>query len=335
MEKISIIIPVYNVEDYLDRCIKSVVSQTYKNLEIILVDDGSTDICPAMCDKWADNDIRIKVIHKKNGGLSDARNAGMKEATGKYFFFIDSDDFISSDCIECLKVALDNNNCQIAIGSLEKVCNDKIYNGTFSNSVRVVNKFDYWKEYYINLFDNPFFSGVLINGCCKLIERSLFDNIEFPYGKINEDTFTTYRVFDNAKSIAIVDRPLYFYEIRSSSISHKRKEVSHFDILDALEERVDYFVLKCHDEQLIKYAFIDLLDNQIERYLIAKSSYENLSLAREIKKKFVATYNQANKYNAFDTQLYKKRTPLYRMFYINEYLFRITRKIARKLNVIR
>ena len=110
---ISIIIPVYNVEKYLDRCLKTVVSQTYHNLEIIIVDDGSTDSCHLLCDAWAKKDQRIKVFHKTNGGLSDARNYGVNKATGAYIFFIDSDDCISSKTIEVLYKALKDNNAEI------------------------------------------------------------------------------------------------------------------------------------------------------------------------------------------------------------------------------
>ena len=332
MDLISVVVPVYNVEKYLEKCVESIVNQTYQDLEIILVDDGSPDRCPQMCDEWAKKDSRIKVIHKENGGLSSARNAGIKISSGKYLIFIDSDDYISLDCIESLFNAL-GGKCQIAVGGLECVHDGIVQKRDFSGSVEVVDKYAYWNEYYKSLFTDRERSGSLINGCCKLFEASFFDDIEFPIGKVNEDTFTTYKIFDKAKNIAIVNRPLYFYEIRQTSISHVRKKVKHFDILDALRERLDYFIAK-KNKEMIKYAFIDLLDNQIERYLIAKLSYENLRLAKEVKKSFVYTYKQAKKFKAFQTQLYKKRTFIYHLFYINEYLFRAARKIVRKLKII-
>lgn len=121
---ISVIVPIYNVEKYLARCVDSIVNQTYKNLEIILVDDGSPDRCPKMCDDYAEKDSRIKVVHKKNGGLSDARNAGMAVATGEYISFIDSDDYVSDDFFECLLDVMNKENSDIAECSVVKLYED-------------------------------------------------------------------------------------------------------------------------------------------------------------------------------------------------------------------
>lgn len=116
---ISVIVPIYNVEKYLVRCVDSIVNQTYKNLEIILVDDGSPDRCPQMCDDYAEKDSRIKVVHKKNGGLSDARNAGMAVATGEYISFIDSDDWIETSMFELLLNNIFQYDCEISCGGIK------------------------------------------------------------------------------------------------------------------------------------------------------------------------------------------------------------------------
>ena len=123
-DKISVVVPIYKVQDYLERCIKSIINQTYDNLEIILVDDGSPDECPKICDEYALKDERIKVIHKENGGLSDARNFGIAAATGKYISFIDSDDWISKDFFSLLYFAIIENDCQIAECGVQKVYDD-------------------------------------------------------------------------------------------------------------------------------------------------------------------------------------------------------------------
>ena len=120
-ELVSIIVPVYKVEKYLDKCIESIVGQTYENLEIILVDDGSPDNCPAMCDRWAEKDSRIKVIHKENGGLSSARNAGLDACTGEYIYFLDSDDYIAENCIEMLFNTIISDGSDMCIGNLMSV----------------------------------------------------------------------------------------------------------------------------------------------------------------------------------------------------------------------
>ena len=334
MDLISVIVPIYNIEKYLNKCIESIVNQTYKNLEIILVDDGSTDSCPTICDKWGEKDSRIIVVHKNNGGLSSARNLGLRTCLGEYVIFIDGDDYISINCFECLYQAIKNNCCQIAVGGMVQVGDRSVSNYRCSNSISILSKEEYWNEYYKSLFTNKFFSGVLINGCCKLIEKSLLDNIEFPVGRINEDTFTTYKIFDKVNKAAVVNYPLYFYVIRETSISHKSNKVEHFDILDALQERLNYFIT-LGNEKLIKYAFIDLLDNQIERYLTAKLSYKNIQLANNIKKSFDHTYKRAKKFKAFSNELYKKRGILYNSFYINEYIFRLIRKILRKTKAVK
>ena len=124
LPKISVIIPVYKVEEYISRCIKSVVDQTYSNLEIILVDDGSPDNCPAICDKWAEKDSRIKVIHKKNGGLSDARNAGMQIASGEFIGFVDSDDWISKEMYQLLYENMKENESDISACGVKLVWED-------------------------------------------------------------------------------------------------------------------------------------------------------------------------------------------------------------------
>ena len=124
--KISIIVPVYNVEQYLNQCVESIVGQTYQNLEIILVDDGSPDSCPKMCEDWANNDKRIQVIHKLNGGLSDARNAGIDVASGEYLMFVDSDDFIAANMVMDLYALLNRTNADIACGGVYRYCDGKI-----------------------------------------------------------------------------------------------------------------------------------------------------------------------------------------------------------------
>ena len=143
---ISVIVPVYKVEPYLDRCVQSVVNQTYPNLEIILVDDGSPDQCPVMCDTWAKKDPRIRVIHKKNGGLSDARNAGMAAASGEYISFVDSDDWIAPEMLERLVKALERDDSDIAACAVEMVWEDGRENKTLTVLYLIYkNAFEYGK----------------------------------------------------------------------------------------------------------------------------------------------------------------------------------------------
>ena len=330
---VSIIIPVYNVEKYLDKCIESIVNQTYTNLEIILVDDGSPDNCPQMCDAWAEKDSRIKVVHKENGGLSSARNKGLDIAKGGYILFVDSDDYISYDCVDILLKTLLENKCDLAVARYIETNNGRTKKKVFSKKTFVFNEADYWNNYYVNLFSQTDISAAFINACGKLYKKELFDNIRFPIGKINEDTFTTYKIISECSKIAYIDKLVYYYVYRPSSITRSinssKEIIKSLDVIDAMKERVNYFARNNFDKNLIKYAYIDLLDYQIDRYYIAKLSYKNKKLSSKIKKDYNKTYQEAKKYNALDNDLYKKRNSLYSLFYFNDNVFRIVRKIKR------
>lgn len=243
-ELISVIIPVFGVEEYLNECITSVVDQTYKNLEIILVDDGSPDNCPQMCDKWAEKDERIKVIHKENGGLSDARNAGIEIATGKYIAFVDSDDFIRQDMLEKLYAALMKENADIAAcgilsceGDKENVWGCKDFAGTP-------------EQIYTLLYDDTAYPVAAWN---KLYTRSCWQKLRFPVGKTCEDAFTTYQLIHNAKRIVMIPEPLYCYRIRPGSIMTSSFSMKKMDEEEAW--RCNYQFIEKHYPGLKKAAF--------------------------------------------------------------------------------
>lgn len=210
MEKlISVIIPIYKVEDFLDECIASVVGQSYKNLEIILVDDGSPDNCPVICDEWALKDLRIKVIHKLNGGLSDARNVGIAVASGDYISFVDSDDWIDPKMYEMMMSAIETENADIcSCGIMASYANKqeqlKIHS-VVGNSEDILNM----------IYSDTAYPVATWN---KLYRRELWDEFCFPVGKICEDTFTTYLLVDRARKIVQIGDPLYHYRIRDNSI---------------------------------------------------------------------------------------------------------------------
>lgn len=211
-ELVSVIIPVYNVEKYLNRCIKSVLGQTYKNLEIILVDDGSTDNSSQICDEYKKIDSRIIVIHKENGGLSDARNAGINKATGKYITFIDSDDSIEKDMIEYLYLLMKKYKTKMSL-----CCHNIIYekrnkvislgNGKEEvlSSEKCIEKMLYHKD-------------VDTSAWAKLYAKNLFDDISYPKGFLFEDIGTTYKLFIESKYIACGYENKYNYWIRKNSI---------------------------------------------------------------------------------------------------------------------
>lgn len=223
---ISIIVPIYNVEQYLEKCIDSIVNQTYTNLEIILVDDGSPDNCPAICDEWKKRDSRIRVIHKENGGLSDARNAGLAVATGEYLGFVDSDDWIHKGMFSSLLKCMNENDSDIAACGVELVFEDGKKSMLTSDFVGVLSTEEALKS-IINesLLKQPVWY--------KLYKRDVIKNILFPLGKCNEDVFWSYQAIANANSVSIINDPLYFYRQRENSIMGNNFSLKRLDALEA------------------------------------------------------------------------------------------------------
>lgn len=230
---ISVIVPVYNVEKYLDRCIESVVSQTYANLEILLVDDGSSDHCPAMCDSWAARDPRIRVIHKKNGGPSDARNAGLAQMTGQYVMFVDSDDVLSLDICEELFHLLDVRQADIAI------CDSA---HAFGNSVPEFSHSEHYVCYspLEAIRETWYQRSFLPSPCGRLYKASLFTNIRFRCGIWFEDVDIMHLLFSQAQKIVYSPSRLYGYIHREGSITTSRFSSRDLDILPIAERLLSF-----------------------------------------------------------------------------------------------
>lgn len=236
---ISVIVPIYKVEKYLNRCIESIIYQTYKKLEIILVDDESPDNCGNICDMFAQKDNRIKVIHKKNGGLSDARNAGLEVANGEYIAFVDGDDFIHQKMYELLYNMIENSNADIGVCNfkkvkeLEKMSDEECH---FYKEKVLENN-----NQYLDLAFNEKTSVVFTVVWNKLYRKELFQKVRFPVGKVHEDEFTTYKVVHLSSKIAFFDMPLYYYTQRDGSIMSKKFGKNNLLILDAYHERLLYY----------------------------------------------------------------------------------------------
>lgn len=243
-ELISVIIPIYKVEEYLDECITSVIAQTYTNLEIILVDDGSPDNCPQMCDNWAKKDARIKVIHKRNGGLSDARNAGLDIATGEYIAFVDSDDFIKPDMLEKLYTAIQKEKADIAACGILNCEGDR-------RTAWGCRDFAGSSEQILALlYDDAAYPVAAWN---KLYRRSCWETLRFPVGKTCEDAFTTYQLIHSARRIVMIPEALYCYRIRPGSIMTSAFSLKKMDEEEAW--RCNYQFIDRHYPRLKKKAF--------------------------------------------------------------------------------
>lgn len=280
-ELISVIVPIYNVEKYLEKCVKSIQEQTYKNIEIILVDDGSPDNCGELCEKYARKDPRIKVIHKENGGLSDARNKGIDNATGKYIVFVDSDDYIEINYIELLYKAIIENKAEISQCGINKVgCNEKIIERIKYQNNQLKTGNGMIQDFYTkHLIENV----VVWN---KMYKKELYDKIKFPFGKIHEDEFTTYKIFYQVEKVAVISECLYNYRQTNSSITGKKYNLKRLNLLEALEERMEFFK-KNNEKELydltIKYYLEQLRVCYIKLRLYVENSKKE---QKEIHKKY-------------------------------------------------
>ncbi len=273
MKKISVIIPIYNVEKYLKRCIESIIKQTYSNLEIILVDDGSPDGCAKICDEYKNKDERIVVIHKKNGGLSDARNAGLKVATGEIISYIDSDDYVDLDMYEKMTKAMEEKNADIVVCGTNIDYEDGHTKVKCEKEEKSFNR----EEALIELNSFKSFDMAVWN---KLYKREVVDKIEFPVGKKSEDYFVMYQYFARAKKVVIINQAKYHYFQRSNSIS-RGKNVTH-DYIEGSKSQKEFFEKNFPDLNYVgntAYAF---------SYIATYNRYikNELKMTNEMKKEF-------------------------------------------------
>ncbi len=228
---ISIIVPVYNVEKYLDECVQSILSQTYRDFELILVDDGSTDDSGKMCDDYSKNDQRVKVIHKENGGLSDARNSGTLIAKGTHVTYIDSDDYVSDDYLEELKGLINRYRADIAVTGIK--C---FYDGEKIKKDGRIKEFCFTG---LEALQNVLYQKNMdTSACALLIPIKLALGTPFPVGKYHEDDFTTYKYYLQTKKVAVTTKKQYYYRQRKESIMHSFGK-AQLDELDAADNLVE------------------------------------------------------------------------------------------------
>lgn len=246
---ITIVVPVYKVEAYLNRCVDSILAQTFTDFELILVDDGSPDNCGKMCDEYAEKDSRISVIHQKNGGLSAARNSGIDIARGEWITFIDSDDWIHPDYLRVLLEAAKKYGADVAVGRYESVRDgDEVDNGTIDPDVGLENVEDFWVNNRTN--------ATVAWG--KLYKRSFFDELRYPVGKYHEDEYVTHKILFACEKLAVVDAPIYRYFYNDSSISRMNYLRRLPDILEAFRRHEEFFKdspwREAHRLEVEKYA---------------------------------------------------------------------------------
>lgn len=271
MCEISVICPVYNVKPYLEQCINSILLQSFRNFELLLIDDGSTDESGIICDTFENKDKRIRVIHQENQGVSAARNVGLDHAKGTYIAFIDSDDIVNPRYLEQLYYSLINNNVDISICDYfhftsEDDINTRDVNG---ESIRIYSGREACKKMYIS--DNDALSMVTLWG--KLIPKNMFDNTRFPVGRIHEDQFVLYKILYKCKKCIEIKEQLYGYRYNPTGIINSTFSNSRYDDILAMDQAIDFYKKK-NDKELVQAA------SRLRESLIAKYSI----MARKAKK---------------------------------------------------
>lgn len=278
---VSVIVPVFKVEKYLDKCLQSLLAQTYQNCEIVLINDGSPDRCGEICNQYAKKSHKVKYYYKENGGLSDARNYGVDKAQGDWIVFVDSDDYVTADYVEYLISIKNKFRADAACAKIRQVCSDQApteryeQTKTFNlSTVETLKRMLYAKE-------------LSVSACCKLFPKSLLLEHPFPVGKLYEDLFTTYRIVDECKNIAYGTKQIYFYRRRGESIMHgKVSEKNIQDAFDAARSVVDYMeekhpeILPAAHSRYVRKAFDfmpQILNGTIQDKLIYRKIKEEMT----------------------------------------------------------
>lgn len=288
------------------------MSQTYKDLEIILVDDGSDDNCPKMCDDYAKLDSRIKVVHKKNGGLSDARNAGLEVATGEYVAFADSDDYMHPRMYEVMVSVMEQNEkVDMVVCPFQKVGDDE--DDADEKAKDDVDSFKILshKEVVEQMFQENY--EMFIVAWDKVFRKKMWDNLRYPVGRIHEDQFTTYKTLYESESVGLMEHPLYFYRIRNNSIMGNYKPKAALDDIDALHEKMYYFSTK--EEWEYATCVSRSLEHIVYHYQKAKKSGAD-DVALKIREIFKEDWKQIKKKKL--KGIPKERTAYFNSFYISD-----------------
>ena len=246
---ISVIVPVYKVEKYLDECVESIINQTYTDLEIILVDDGSPDNCPQMCDAWGKKDKRIKVIHQANGGISAARNAALDIACGEYIYFVDSDDFIEATALEYLHKLIVEYNVPMVIGGYRRVSENGEYDrevyADADIEVTVLDEYSTWEKAAYNM--------EFVMPCTKLYKAELWTDCRFPVRKIHEDNGVMLEILSKCNRVVYSNKPIYNYRINLQGIMRTIFSIKNLDKCIFFNEQCAYFHSRGWNELEIMY----------------------------------------------------------------------------------
>lgn len=310
---VSIVVPIYNIGDYLDNCIDSCIRQTYKNLEILLINDGSTDISEKICKRYLEIDSRIKYIKKENGGLSDARNVGIINATGDYIFFLDGDDWLPENAIENLYKDIISSNADISIGCFKEVSSDMEVIKGYGPSENILLDGKRSLEKLIYYGNNV---GIVVWN--KLYKKELFDLLMFEKGKIHEDVFFTPKVLYLANKVSFNTNIVYFYRNdRIDSITNKKITLKNLDGLDGFKDNFLFF----NNKKESKFALIYLTKYivMIIEYYCLFSQIKNKNVAFKLSELYKQEYDKY--FNKLDAPDNKKQIFKMKIFLVSPKLY--------------
>lgn len=322
-ELISVIIPIYNVEQYLPECIESVLRQTYKNLEVILIDDGSGDRSGMICDEYAMKDDRIVVIHQENQGISKVRNKGVEESKGEYLFWVDSDDYVDKTIIETLYQNLIQHEADMSICNYTQG-SERAY--SFENGAEKVEIFGCEKGLEL-IYESHHYSFIMALSWAKLIKKSLYKDLKYPNGKIFEDIYMSHKLISRCDKIVYTNQVMYYYYQWPESILGKKLYVEKLDYLGAFEERIRFFH-KLDLPELKEKARVQYLHALMWEYSRAKDILRNKDMVKHIKKEY-------RKYYTFGTENenVKHETKAYMFqFYFSPFMVDFMGKVKGKLH---
>lgn len=286
-KKVSVIVPVYKAEKYIDRCIKSILNQTYKDLEIILVDDGSPDISGEICDKYANDDSRVIVVHQENMGQSEARNNALKIASGEYYVFMDADDVAPACMVDNLLTNCERDSAQICIGDFQVFTDEFTFKDIeYSNNNDTVYK---GSEVIPLMHTVPGEKYVVMWG--KIFKSDLFTDMEFPKGRICEDLAVLYKLYDRADKIALIDHVVYgYYRGNEDSSTFRLSDKFYQDVYTALDEEIEYMNL--HHPEMVCYPSKTYMYWLFDEYKKLFSLKKDKSYRAELHRKYCDIYNK-------------------------------------------
>ena len=311
---ISVIIPIYKVEAYLEKCIESVRDQTYQDIEIILVDDGSPDNCGAVCDRYQKMDERVKVLHKENGGLSDARNKGLDIATGEYVLFVDSDDFIHPNMIELLYYSLQETDADISVCGFKTVGEkDRI---SFDSGVKQGKREIFEGQEVMNQLRHK--NLLTVVAWNKLYKRKLFADIRYPKGKIHEDEFLIHQILHLCERTVYISQELYYYVKREGSITEQIKPSNVAYGWEAYEGRLAFLEQNGYT-QMVQWTKLDMLYYVVMYYKILRRNPE----AKETAARMRAVFKELTADKEVLQRIPAKVRRGYRYFAIHPVLFQV------------